>query len=251
MILVGMSTVTSVIVCNIHHRSPATHQFHGWIRHIFLNILPRYLLIERPKKEKPTFPIGYRFSIDKDQIDLLTHAPKAASNGFNERSSRLPRPSIFGKKILTAQEIREISGSAAMRDSESDDETISIIEDVARRVAEASEMLPRTAGHRGSTASLTSGRQRRISRQSKIMAGISMERVIYSNRIIRMIADHEKEEDEESTQLDDWAFVALVIDRLLLILFGIVVLMGSFGIFYRFMFNFKSIEILHEEHYSR
>lgn len=147
MILVGLSIVTSVIVCNIHHRSPATHQFHGWIRHIFLNVLPRYLLIERPKKEKPTFPIGYRFSIDKDQIDLLTHAPQHAS-GPKDIKSRAPRPSVFEKKILTAKEIREISGSGAMRDSDTDDEAMSIIEDVARRVAEASEMMPRRDAHR-------------------------------------------------------------------------------------------------------
>ena len=67
------------------------------------------------------------------------------------------------------------------------------------------------------------------------MAGISIDRIIYSNRvrsllnlksgykptflslqtmlmifqIIRMIADHEKEEDEIMGQADDWIFFAL------------------------------------------
>ena len=52
-------------------------------------------------------------------------------------------------------------------------------------------------------------------------------------KIIRMIADHEKEEDEINTLVDDWIFFALVIDRILLVFFGIVCLLGSFGLFYR------------------
>ena len=49
-----------------------------------------------------------------------------------------------------------------------------------------------------------------------------------------MIADHEKEEDEINTLVDDWIFFALVIDRILLVFFGIVCLLGSFGLFYRY-----------------
>ena len=31
--------------------------------------------MERPTKEKPTFPVGYRFSIDKEQIANITKKP--------------------------------------------------------------------------------------------------------------------------------------------------------------------------------
>ena len=52
-----------------------------------------------------------------------------------------------------------------------------------------------------------------------------------------MIADHEKEEDEINNLIDDWIFFGLVIDRILLVTFGIVCLLGSFGLFYRQRFT--------------
>ena len=64
-----------------------------------------------------------------------------------------------------------------------------------------------------------------------------------------MIADHEKEVDEITSQEDDWIYFALVIDRILLIIFIIVVLMGCFGLFYRF--HLKAIEIFEENFFSR
>ena len=66
-----------------------------------------------------------------------------------------------------------------------------------------------------------------------------------------MIADHEKEEDEIMSQVDDWIFFALIIDRLLLVIFVIVILLGSFGLFYRFMFHHKAYDIFKELHFSR
>ena len=80
------------------------------------------------------------------------------------------------------------------------------------------------------------------------MAGISVDRILYSNRIIRMIADHEKEQDEIKELIDDWIFFGLVIDRILLVFFGIVCLMGSFGLFYRFMFNVRAEQIYEDEY---
>ena len=101
------------------------------------------------------------------------------------------------------------------------------------------------------------------------MSGISVDRILYSNRIIRMIADHEKEQDEINELINDWIFFGLVIDRLgvvisywfrsfltpktpliriLLVFFGIVCLMGSFGLFYRFMFNLRAEQIYDDEY---
>ena len=66
-----------------------------------------------------------------------------------------------------------------------------------------------------------------------------------------MIADHEKEEDEIMSQADDWIFFALIIDRILLVIFVLVILLGSFGLFFRFMFHLKAVDIFEEVHYSR
>lgn len=48
MILVTLSICVTVGVLNVHFRSPATHKMSGWVRRIFLHVMPRLLFMERP-----------------------------------------------------------------------------------------------------------------------------------------------------------------------------------------------------------
>ncbi|CAD5116003.1 DgyrCDS4938 [Dimorphilus gyrociliatus] len=44
--------IVTVIVLNVHFRSPSTHTMSPWVRKVFLNILPRLLAMKRPKMDK-------------------------------------------------------------------------------------------------------------------------------------------------------------------------------------------------------
>ena len=50
MVLVTCSIIVTVFVLNIHFRTPSTHVMAPWMRELFLNVLPRLLLMRRPQK---------------------------------------------------------------------------------------------------------------------------------------------------------------------------------------------------------
>ena len=50
MVLVTLSVVVTIAVLNVNFRSPVTHKMSKWVRVVFIQILPKFLLIERPKK---------------------------------------------------------------------------------------------------------------------------------------------------------------------------------------------------------
>ncbi|KAF0295719.1 Acetylcholine receptor subunit alpha-like [Amphibalanus amphitrite] len=48
MILVSISIMVTVMVLNVHWRSPQTHRMAPWARRIFIQVLPRLLVMRRP-----------------------------------------------------------------------------------------------------------------------------------------------------------------------------------------------------------
>ncbi|KAJ8354402.1 hypothetical protein SKAU_G00219690 [Synaphobranchus kaupii] len=48
MIFVTLSIVITVFVLNVHYRTPMTHTMPGWVRSVFLRVLPRIMLMRRP-----------------------------------------------------------------------------------------------------------------------------------------------------------------------------------------------------------
>ena len=56
MILVTLSIIVTVIVLNVHFRSPACQTMSPWVRKVFLNILPRLLVMRRPTLDREKNP---------------------------------------------------------------------------------------------------------------------------------------------------------------------------------------------------
>ncbi|XP_055359664.1 cholinergic receptor, nicotinic, beta 1 (muscle) like isoform X2 [Betta splendens] len=73
MILVTFSVILSVVVLNLHHRTPSTHIMPAWVRKVFIHFLPKYIGMMRPNPEQPM--------LEETDDDALAQS-------FNGRQSR-------------------------------------------------------------------------------------------------------------------------------------------------------------------
>ena len=49
LIVALISICVTVVVLNVHFRSPQTHKMAPWVRRVFIHILPRLLAMRRPQ----------------------------------------------------------------------------------------------------------------------------------------------------------------------------------------------------------
>lgn len=62
MLLCTLSVVVTIAVLNVNFRSPVTHKLAPWVKTFFIEFLPRFLFIQRPKKDDD----------EKNQDSMLT-----------------------------------------------------------------------------------------------------------------------------------------------------------------------------------
>ncbi len=79
LILVNLSIFLTICILNLHHRKPNTHQMPMWVRRVFIDILPKYLMIKRPKTKERNFKKDDKI---KNSIPIV--------NNYNRISERLP-----------------------------------------------------------------------------------------------------------------------------------------------------------------
>ncbi|XP_054726798.1 acetylcholine receptor subunit alpha-like isoform X2 [Anastrepha obliqua] len=78
MILVSISICVTVVVLNVHFRSPQTHRMAPWVKCVFVDLLPQFLFIKRPKYNFETSsgsgPFGGSCQIHGSVPPLTQHA---------------------------------------------------------------------------------------------------------------------------------------------------------------------------------
>ncbi|KAK0408386.1 hypothetical protein QR680_003923 [Steinernema hermaphroditum] len=157
MFLVSASILLSVITLNYYRRDGTAHPMPGWMHHIFLRILPRYLCIKPPKDDDGASDDGSSMS------DLAFSL--AGSN------SRRASPYFLNVAQMVDGQMR-LSQLAQLR---------GMHPDLIRRMIDN----------------------------------------------VAFIADHFRAESKEGKVSEDWSYVAMVIDRLMLIIFTFVNLIGT------------------------
>ncbi|XP_029696879.1 acetylcholine receptor subunit beta [Takifugu rubripes] len=111
MILVTFSVILSVVVLNLHHRSPNTHQMPMWVRKIFIHLLPPYLCMMRPKVEAPL----YLEALPRREKKVTT-VSKVADEYFIRKpdmSVLFPKPNRFHSEGLCTDLRKFIDGPSS------------------------------------------------------------------------------------------------------------------------------------------
>ncbi|KAL2090572.1 hypothetical protein ACEWY4_012835 [Coilia grayii] len=120
MIFVTLSIIITVFVLNVHHRAPHTHSMPPWVHRLFLDTVPHFLFMRRPRQKSTEAPPRERmssssapsFTHGETELDLAKFAsPRASllprgtpSSALGQQPQRPPPLQPFYAQRQTLQE---------------------------------------------------------------------------------------------------------------------------------------------------
>ncbi|CAL4067028.1 unnamed protein product, partial [Meganyctiphanes norvegica] len=211
MLLVGLSVLVTIIVLNIHYRNPSTHKMAPWVRRVFIEKLPRLLLMRVPSKDEETSQ-SQELGLDPG---LVRENGREAPPGLRERlnSRQFPGGGYNGVRPPGGGTLSSNIGLSPLRDGPGLPASLR----GSPGHAAAHAMFDPTFGELPDCFHVTHETQ---------IAHYPMEiQEAISN--VQFIHFHMVQQDKFDEEDDDWAFVAMVLDRLLLWVFGFTSVVGT------------------------
>ncbi|KAL1243932.1 Acetylcholine receptor [Trichinella spiralis] len=105
MVMVTLSIAVTVFTLNVHYRLPATHRFSVWIRYLFLDFLPKLLMMRRPEPEPLSVATADKappFELNQSEnVIMMTVLPKlgkTAEVAGQSSSSTSPQQTWFDEE---------------------------------------------------------------------------------------------------------------------------------------------------------
>ncbi|XP_050518806.1 acetylcholine receptor subunit alpha-like isoform X1 [Diabrotica virgifera virgifera] len=209
MILVSISICVTVVVLNVHFRSPQTHKMSPWVKRVFIHILPRLLVMKRPtyifetrskflssrfvsrSRQYSTCLYPYRTTVQSDDSPKRRYLTSRTPSK-EDLSPRLTDGGPFGG---SCQIHGPLTGALPLTDAE--DES-GLKSPVLHNPAYSHSRCP--------------------------------PEIHKSCFCVRFIAEHTKMLEDSTKVKEDWKYVAMVLDRLFLWIFTLAVLVGTAGI---------------------
>ncbi|CAL8382434.1 unnamed protein product [Arctogadus glacialis] len=208
MVLVTFSIITSVCVLNVHHRSPSTHTMPSWVKVVFLIRMPALLFMRRPRDHLAQ-PRPHKQPNTRPTRSVLGKGRPPPKTGITVASS--------SATLLASDSVFSIPGHFYNRDA---------IPPLTHR-----HMNRRVDG--GSFPVGSSCSQDLRPRSGRNWSAELQEAVDG----VRLVADHIMEDHDDQGVIEDWKYVAMVVDRLFLWVFLIVCVVGTLGLFLQPVFQ--------------
>merc|ERR1712165_294095 len=221
MILDTFSICVTVVVLNVHFRSPQTHTMAPWVRRVFIHILPRLLVMRRPGNPDKQNPMMRKYQtqyIKENGFDdyvmeqaMLTSGHPGASKMIPGYLPPPPMPPLPGDDMDADIGYKSLPPLPAINGK-----------------VEYGGIAGSTCG---SDEDYRNFNTCDLHGEIKYPPGSTECPEIYRALDgVRYIAETTKREEESCKVKEDWKYVAMVMDRLFLWIFTIAVLVGSAGI---------------------
>lgn len=228
MTLVTLSILVTVIVLNVHFRSPSTHTMPKWVKFTFLNFLPRLLLMKHSQN----------FQSSQSALPQLPRRNKELDANFSE----------YGKK-------RRMDDHHAYHSS--DEAYHYFAEREADHLLRQRNLAnPLSIRHSHSNNCHHQHHQQQQQHQYRLVKGRGLMRIPQVAKAIsgvNYVFETLRKEDEEKIVKEQWKFVALVIDRLFLWVFTLACIIGTCGIILQapsFYDTMKPIDRIYSRRYN-
>ncbi|KAK7868866.1 hypothetical protein R5R35_014192 [Gryllus longicercus] len=248
MILDTFSICVTVVVLNVHFRSPQTHTMAPWVRRVFIHILPRLLVMRRPQYQTERRGGGAVMVRTCNGLEMRDPALLAAAAGAAAGDS-------------SASELESTRTSELFPRLDSHDELAPELDGAGCRIHGAPPPPPPPGAAAAAAAALcaaagvdeaplppppalnglANGAAAACGRALAAAAAAAEEcrRARHWHHCpelhkamdgVKFIADHTKREEDSTRVKEDWKYVAMVLDRLFLWIFTLAVLVGTAGI---------------------
>ncbi|TKR73867.1 hypothetical protein L596_021121 [Steinernema carpocapsae] len=204
-----ITILVTVIIINVYFRGPTTHRMPNWVRSTFLVVMPKLLCMQRPKQAK-------RKNV-KQQPEVkngMMALPGLGEFTVNPAQHHPLCPSSDHHKLTQTSLHHPLCPSKEHYNC-TDAPAIELT---------ASESL------------------RQIERDSATSAFYPLSAdALRAIDAIEYITDHLKQDDEFKMYRDDWKYVAMIIDRLLLYVFFGITVGGTCGILFSAPYVFQRV----------
>ncbi|XP_036399304.1 neuronal acetylcholine receptor subunit beta-4-like [Megalops cyprinoides] len=214
MVLVTFSIITSVCVLNVHHRSPSTHTMPTWVKLVFLVKLPALLFMRRPRNNSARQRLRHQRQLRARRAALGMGYPAPApatissSSVFLSSASAFSSPGHFFNKNTGPFGLNPGPRKGDLRSSEFLQDGFTSAQDLRQR---------------GSPE-----------------WGPDIQEAVDG---VRFVADHMMGDDDDQSVIEDWKYVAMVVDRMFLWIFVIVCVVGTLGLFLQPLFQNQIVPV--------
>ncbi|XP_034829520.1 acetylcholine receptor subunit alpha-like isoform X3 [Maniola jurtina] len=223
MILVSISICVTVVVLNVHFRSPQTHRMAPWVKRVFIHILPRLLFMKRPQ---------YKFDTTRSRFTTC---------GVVVRCGGAARP-LYPYRLAAADDDCCAPGAwpppaaparPLTRTPSKEDLTHTTY--VQSGLGDSNRFGGSCVVHGSSEGgALPVPEEEALSPVPEPPPGFSHSscppEVHRTCFCVRFIAEHTRMLEDSTKVKEDWKYVAMVLDRLFLWIFTLAVLVGTAGI---------------------